>query len=119
MSSFRLDKVGNQVSQIISELIIRSEIKDHRVTGMLSITSVELSRDLAYAKLSVSGFMDEVQLRSAVEGLNSASGFIQRILGKKLRTRNTPKLRFIADTGIAEGIELNRKIKELGDNEWH
>lgn len=113
MSGFRLQKVENQISQIISEMILKGEIKDHRVSSLLSISAVEVSRDLGYAKVRISGFVEDRQLREGVEGLNSAAGFIQSILGKKLRTRNTPKLSFILDKGIAEGFEITRKLKEV------
>jgi ribosome-binding factor A len=117
MSGFRLQKVEGQISQIISELIMKGEVKDYRVTSMLSVSSVEVSRDLAYAKVRISGFLEERALDEAVEGLNSAAGYIQSVLGKRLKTRNTPKLSFFPDRGISEGMEITNKLKELTRDE--
>jgi ribosome-binding factor A len=113
MSGFRLQKVEHQITQIISELIMKGEIKDYRVNSLLSVSAVEVSRDLSYAKIRISGYMDERALDQGVEGLKSAAGFIQSVLGKRMKTRNTPKLNFIADRGISEGMEITRKLKDL------
>ncbi|AHC15187.1 30S ribosome-binding factor RbfA [Salinispira pacifica] len=113
MGNFRLQKVEHQITQIVSELILKGEIKDHRVNSMLSISAVEVSRDLAYARIHISAFLKDRELGEAVEGLNSAAGFIQRQLGKRMRTRNTPKLTFVRDDGISKGFEVTQKLKEL------
>ncbi len=117
MSNHRLQKVENQITHIISELIMKGEVKDYRVNSLLSVSAVEVSRDLSYAKVRVSGFMDERKLDEAVEGLNSAAGFIQSALGRRIKTRNTPKLRFFPDHGISEGFDITQRLKDLTGNE--
>jgi len=75
---------------------------------------VEASRDGSTAKVWVSRFGDEEsELDSAVQGLASASGFIQAQMARRVRLRLTPVLRFIADTGIKEGFEMTERIKGL------
>jgi ribosome-binding factor A len=71
---------------------------------------VSVSKDLAYAKVRVSGFKERNELESAVTALNHASGFIQGRLGRKLKFRETPKLTFLSDHSIEEGFEVNRTI---------
>ena len=111
MGNFRQEKMKSRVSHIISELIITNEIKDHRVNSMLSISDVELSRDGAYAKVWVSGYLES--LEEAVAGLNSAAGFIQKILGKRLGTKHTPKLNFMQDEEFVQGFKIAKRLKEL------
>lgn len=113
MANVRLRRVESLLREEISSLILRNEVKDPRVDPLVSISGVDVSKDLAYAKVRVSGFKERDELEEAVRGLNHASGFIQQQLGKKLRFRNTPRLSFLADHSIEEGFEVNRSLKEL------
>jgi ribosome-binding factor A len=113
MSSFRLERLQNQIRQEISALIMTGKIKDPRVTNLASITRVQVSRDLSHAKIWVSGFENAKTIEHCVDALNHAHGFIQSFLGKKLHVRNTPKLQFIHDRSIEEGFALNKKIDRL------
>jgi ribosome-binding factor A len=81
----------------------------------VSITAVTVSKDLAYAKVYVSSFEGEGHKKpgAAVNGLNHAAGYIQGVIGKRIRLRNTPRLTFIADHGIEDGFHINEKIKEV------
>ncbi len=113
MSEFRLVRLGEQIRDEISTMIMRGQIKDPRVSTFLSINRVEVSRDLAYAKVYVSSFMSDKQTKLGVKGLESAAGFIQSTLSKKLRLRQFPKLQFIADSSIKEGFNMVHKIDEI------
>jgi ribosome-binding factor A len=113
MASVRLRRVESLLREEISSLILRNEVKDPRVDTMISVSGVTVSKDLAYAKVRVSGFTQRGTLEEAVRGLNHAAGFIQQQLGKKLRFRNTPRLTFLADHSIEEGFEVSRSLKEL------
>lgn len=84
MGEFRLDKLGEQIREEISNMILGGKIKDPRVSTFLSINKVEVSRDLGYAKVFVSSFMKDTETKQGVRGLESAAGFIQSILGKNL-----------------------------------
>ncbi len=113
MSEFRLVRLGEQIRDEVSTMIMRGQIKDPRVSTFLSINRVEVTRDLAYAKVYVSSFMSDKQTKLGVKGLESAAGFIQSTLSKKLRLRQFPKLQFIADSSIKEGFNMVHKIDAI------
>jgi len=111
--SFRPDRVGSLIQEKIGELIIGGRIKDPRVDSFLSVSRVDVSRDMSYADVFVSSYKTETGLAKGVEGLQNAAGFIQAQLGKTMRIRTTPRLRFHADLGIREGFEIVQKIDAL------
>ena len=94
-------------------MILRGEIKDPRVNTFLSINRVEVTNDLAYAKVYVSTFLPDGQLKKGVDGLNSAAGFIQHEIAQKLRIRQFPKLQFHVDKGMKEGFKMVQKLNQL------
>lgn len=112
MSEFRLTRLGEQVREEISQMILRQQIKDPRVFTFLSINRVEITSDLSYGKVYVSSFMSHKETLKGVKGLESAAGFIQTKLSKKLRLRQFPKLTFIMDSSIEEGFAMVQKLTE-------
>jgi len=112
MSKFRLTRLGEQVREEISQMILRQQIKDPRVSTFLSINRVEITSDLSYGKVYVSSFMSHKETLKGVKGLESAAGFIQTKLSKKLRLRQFPKLTFIMDSSIEEGFAMVQKLTE-------
>ncbi len=117
MSEFRLARLGEQIRDEISRMILLRQIKDPRVSTFLSINRVEVAGDLGYAKVYVSSFMDDKQTEKGVKGLGSAAGFIQTTLSKKLSLRQFPKLTFVMDKSIKEGFEMIKKLEELEKTE--
>ena len=115
MSEFRLVRLGEQIRNEISQMILRQQIKDPRVSTFLNINRVEVSRDLSYAKVYVSSFMDEKRTEKGVKGLESAAGFIQSTLSRKLTLRQFPKLQFVCDSSIKEGFEMVHKLAEIAE----
>ena len=113
MGDFRMLKLGEQIREEISMLIMKQQVKDPRVSTFLSINRVEVARDLAYAKVYVSSFMPEGNIKLGVEGLNSAAGFIQSSIAKKLTIRKFPKLSFIMDTSIRDGFMMVEKLNRI------
>jgi ribosome-binding factor A len=113
MGEYRLDRLGEQIREEISALILSGKVKDPRVSTFLSINRVEVSGDLGFAKVYVSSFMDARETKQGVRGLESAAGFIQTVLSKKLRLRQFPHLSFIFDESIREGFEMVKKIDGL------
>ena len=95
MGQYRLQRLNDQLRDEISQLILRGEVKDYRVSTFLSINRVEVTSDLGYAKVYVSSFLTDNQVKRGVAGLNSAAGFIQSSIAKKMRIRQFPKLQFI------------------------
>lgn len=117
MGEFRMLRLGNQIRDEISLLISKEQVKDPRVSTHLCVNRVEVARDLSYAKVYVSSFLSDAQLKVGVDGLNSASGFIQSSIAKKLTIRKFPKLTFIVDTAMKEGFYMVEKINRLEKQE--
>jgi len=112
---FRTEKLGQTIQEIIGSLILEGKIKDSRVSSFLSITRVDVSKDLSFADVYVSDVRSKNIDKGAL-GLQSAAGFIQSQLGSVMRIRKIPRLRFHADTSIAEGFDIIKKIDELVEN---
>lgn len=110
MSSYRMERVEHLIREEVSNLILKKRIKDPRVSTLVSVSRIQVSRDLAHAKIWMSGFGGVAQ---TVKALNHASGFIQHEIGKKLHTRTTPKMIFIEDHSIEEGFRINKIIEDL------
>jgi ribosome-binding factor A len=108
-----MERLSAGLRDEISAMILSGAIKDSRVSTFLSVNRVEISGDLAYAKVWVSSFVTDKKLREGVKGLQSAAGFIQSTLSKKLRIRQFPRLTFIADSSIKEGFEMVKKLDGL------
>ena len=113
MAGYRMVRLGEQIREEISTMIMKEQIKDPRVSTFLSVNLVDVSADLGYAKVYISSFMKDKSIQKGVEGLQSAAGFIQHALGKKLTIRKIPKLTFIADSSVKEGFEMVNKLNEL------
>ena len=112
MAEFRLRRAEKIIQEEISILILHDKIKDPRINKLVYISHVKISTDIGYAKIAVSGFCKEKEIIKTVEGLNHAAGFIQGIIGKKIKTRLTPKLNFFYDNSIKEGFEINKMIED-------
>lgn len=115
MASNRLGRTNDDIQRVLSELLRR--IKDPRVQqGMLSVTRVETTGDLRYAKvwLSVLGEVDEKQFR---KGLKSSSGWLRHELGAALDLRYTPELVFEIDHSIEYGAHISKMLSELETRE--
>ena len=114
MAINRIGRINEEIQRELSALI--RTIKDPRVseTGMVSITAVETTPDLRYAKVYVSA-LDKEQSTAILKGLRSASGYLRRELGHALQLRYTPELVFEQDDSIDKGahiLELLRKVEE-------
>ena len=113
MGQYRIQRLNDQLRNEISQLILRGEVKDPRVTTFLSINRVQVSSDLSYAKIYVSTFLTDKQLKKGVDGLNSAAGFLQSQIAKKIQIRKFPKFQFLVDSGMKEGFEMVQKLNQL------
>lgn len=113
MGQYRIQRLNDQLRDEISNLLLKGEVKDPRVSNFLSINRVEVTTDLGYAKVYVSSFLPDNQVEKGVNGLNAAAGFIQREIAKKLRIRQFPKLQFLVDSGMKEGFTMVQKLNQL------
>lgn len=111
MAGYRIDRITEDIKR---ELIaILREVKDPRVSGMLSIVKVDVSNDLSYCKVYVSAVEGIEVAKESVKGLKAANGFIRKRLSSSLHIRKTPELTFIADNSIEKGFELFDKLKDI------
>ncbi len=111
MPGYRIDRITEDIKR---ELIhILREVKDPRVSDMLTVVKVEVSSDLSYCKVYVSAVEGIETAKESVKGLKSASGFIRHRLGDSLHLRKLPELRFIADDSIEKGFQLFDKLKNI------
>ncbi|HKJ77669.1 MAG TPA: 30S ribosome-binding factor RbfA, partial [Gammaproteobacteria bacterium] len=104
----RTRRVGEQIQRELAELLQR-EVKDPRVAGV-TVTAVEVSRDLAHAKVYVSRMTGETDWQETLAGLGRAAGFLRRELGRRLTMRSVPELRFLRDRSIEGGARLSELI---------
>ncbi|MGF1525948.1 MAG: 30S ribosome-binding factor RbfA [Candidatus Competibacterales bacterium] len=104
----RLRRVAELIRRDLASLI-RHEVDDPRM-AMVSITDVEVSRDLAYGRVYVTFLGAAVQRAEVVELLNEASGFLRRELGRQLHLRTVPKLLFRYDEAVERGAALSALI---------
>ena len=106
----RRDRVSEQIRRELAELI-RTELKDPRV-GMISITDVEVTADYAHAKVFFSTLAGSESLPEVMMGLQKASGFLRRELGKRISIHMTPQLHFVFDRSLERGADLSKLIQE-------
>jgi ribosome-binding factor A len=106
----RAERVSDAVQQEIA-VLIRDEVRDPRI-GMVSVTDVEVSRDLAYAKVYITFLGDRSQghIDEAVTALNGASGYLRKLLASNIKLRITPKLTFLFDESGRRGQHLSALI---------
>ena len=107
MSSQRSGRVQEAIRQEVSN-IVREQIRDPRL-GFLTITGVELTNDLRYARIYFSVLGDEKAKRLALRGLNSAKGYIKGLLGDRIKLRYMPDIEFKID----ETLERTQHIYDL------
>jgi ribosome-binding factor A len=114
----RTDRVGQEIQKEIATILMR-EVKDPRLS-MTTVSAVEVTRDLAYAKIFVTFFTnEESEIKSSVEVLNDAAGFIRSLLAKKLRARIMPHLRFVYDQSMAEGVRMSSLVDKAVASDKH
>jgi ribosome-binding factor A len=106
----RTRRVGEQIQRELAALI-HDELRDPRL-GMVSISSVQVSRDMAHAKIHVSVLGKDEQVLDSLGVLNHAAGFLRHRLGKILHMRVIPVLRFYHDRSLEEGARLGALINE-------
>lgn len=111
MSFERVSRISEEYKREISNLI-KNEIKDPRIAEFTSVTSVEVTRDLRYAKVFVSVLGNDKQKEDTLTGLKSAAGFIRREMGKRVKLRYTPEVLFELDRSIEHGIYISKLIDE-------
>jgi len=116
LASNRNARVSEEVKRVISD-IIKNNLNDPRLPDMLSVVDVEVSNDFSYAKVFYSVLSGQGDKKDIRDALKSASGYIRRELGARVRLRQTPELRFELDNTIERVFDLNRLIDETLKND--
>ncbi|MBI2885529.1 MAG: 30S ribosome-binding factor RbfA [Candidatus Omnitrophica bacterium] len=111
MRSIRKDRVSGQLQQEIA-MIIHRELK-HPALGFVTVTKVELSNDLSYAKVGFSCLGGEAERAGTQAALDRSAGFIHSLLKKRFRLKVIPTLVFRYDESIAQSIEMAEKLDQL------
>jgi len=111
MSNRRQRQVNHAIRRELSDLLAR-EVSDPRINGIVSVTEVDVSPDLMQAKVFVSVMGNEQEKAEVFAGLESASYFLRRELGKRIRLRRIPKLIFTRDDSLEKGGYLLQLIDQ-------
>jgi ribosome-binding factor A len=106
----RVRRVADQVQRELADLL-RTELKDPRV-GMITLTGVEVSPDLAHARVFFTSLAGAERREETLNGLRGAAGFLRRMLGARLKIHNVPELHFLYDESVESGIRLTHLIEE-------
>lgn len=116
MSSHRTARIAEEIKRELSQMI-REELKDPRIKGLISVTHVDVTNDLRYAKVFVSALADSEQNKLIMKGLENAGGYLRSELAKKLRLRTTPELMFKQDSSIEYGSKISRILSDIQQEE--
>ena len=109
MPSNRIGRINEEIQRELSALI--RTVKDPRVHGLVSITAVDTTADLRYAKVYIS-VLDHSDGKDVVKGLKSAGGYLRRELGRALQLRYTPELQFVEDDSIGAGARILSMLRD-------
>ncbi len=112
MSKDRIAAISTEFKRVLSE-IIRNDIKDPRVSAMASVTHVEITKDLKYAKAYISVFDTDKLKKSTIESLTHAEHYIKNEIGARLRIRRLPEITFILDTSIEYSSKISEMLKKV------
>ena len=118
MAKYRSGRINEELKKELSD-IIRNSIKDPRMTSMISITDVNVTRDLRYAKVYVSIFGDEESKNNSLEILKSSRGFMRKELAHRVNLRYTPELIIEEDNAIEHGMYIYSLIEKIKDEKWY
>jgi len=111
MASFKSNRLEEDINRELTAIF--RELKDPRISDMLSIVKCDLSKDLSHCKIYVSSFYGMETTKQSVVGLQSASGYIKRELFARLKMRKCPDLKFIADDSIERSSQINEVIRKV------
>ena len=105
-------RINGEVQKELSK-IIREELKDPRIPVMTSVSDVQVTGDLKYAKIYISILGSKKEKEDCMAALEHATPFIRTQLAKTVNLRNTPELNFVLDESIEYGVEMYKKISDL------
>ena len=113
----RTRRIGEQMQRELA-ILIQKEIQDPRL-GMVTVSAVEVSRDLSHAKVFITVLNEKQNVQTSLDILNRAGGFLRHELGRRMTVRTIPALHFISDESMLRGNELARLIDEAVKSDQH
>ena len=115
MANYRGGRINEEVKREVSN-IIQNEIKDPRLTAMVSVTDVKVTRDVRYAKVFVSIFgKNDEEKNNTFVALKNASGYIRKEIGQRINLRYNPQIIFELDDSINYGMHIEELIQRVKD----
>ena len=114
--TLRNERVRKELMREISD-ILRREVKDSRISGIVSILDIEVSHDNSFAKVFYSVFGSDEQKEKTIEAIEKNTPKIRYEVGKRIRLRLTPELRFIYDDSIERGTKVTELINKISRGE--
>ena len=111
MAGYKSGRITSDIKMMLSDIL--REVKDPRVSQLLSIVKVDVSGDLSYATVYVSAIEGYDKTIESVKALKGAAGYIRRELGARMSLRKVPELRFIADNSIEKSTEISKIINSF------
>jgi ribosome-binding factor A len=116
MASHRPDRVGDQIRQVLSELLSRGTVHDPGI-GFITLTRVKVSPDLQQARVYYTTMGDEAARKQTAKALERATGFFRRLVGDRLQLRRVPELRFQFDESVMHQGRVEQILRELHEEE--
>lgn len=113
--------MGNRNYRLAGEIkrdltdIFAHDIRDPHIDSMVSVTDVEVSGDLSYARIYVSKLGSAKDREALLEALNKANGYIRTLLSQRLKIRKVPELRFFLDNSLEYGAKIEKILGDLGE----
>jgi ribosome-binding factor A len=111
MAGFKINRVTSDIKLALSDIL--RDVKDPRVSKLLSIVKLDVSGDMSYATVYVSAIEGREKTLESVKALKNAAGYIRRELGARLSLRKVPELRFIADDSIEISANISRIVNSF------
>ena len=110
--SNRPERVAQRIKRETAD-ILETTLRDPRLGGMVTVTDVEVTHDMAMARIYVSMLVEGEAREKAMQALASAAGFVRRQLAPRLGLREVPELRFVLDTSIERGARVEDLLRRL------
>src|SRR5689334_21803579 len=118
MTKYRSNRINEEMRKEISS-IIQNDIKDPGISAMVSVTKVDVTKDLRYAKVYVSLYGNEESKKNTLDALKGSSGFIRREIGHRINLRYTPEIIMELDNTIEQGMHIDELLHKIREKEHH
>jgi ribosome-binding factor A len=118
-ASRRPEQVAERIRVTLAEALARGDVRDPRI-GLITVSDVTVTRDLGHATIRVAPHGSAEEKDAALEGLQSASGFLRHLVAQALTTRTVPELHFVLDRGLEHAQRIDQLLAEIrAEDETH